>query len=131
VPAILKTTPFVLWSNPTMSIQMMLMYAGALLSAVLSISIFRDYHDNGTELIVVSKPITKRKIIVTKLLIFILASAIFALISSLFCLFTLTFKEVSGYQAISLAISVFLSNLIFCIILGFIATVISLFLNKI
>jgi ABC-2 type transport system permease protein len=107
------------------------MYAGALLSAVLSISIFRDYHDNGTELIVVSKPITKRKIIFTKLLIFILTSIIFALISSLFCLFTLTFSQVTGYQVFSLIASVFLSNLIYCVIFGLIATVISLFLNKI
>jgi ABC-2 type transport system permease protein len=114
-----------------MSPQVMLMYVGALLSAILSISIFRDYRDNGTELIVVSKPINRQKIVFSKLIIFIISSIGFALASCLICLFTLTFNEVSGYQAFSLMSSVFIANAIFCLIFGFIATVVSLFLNKI
>jgi ABC-2 type transport system permease protein len=131
VPAILKTTPFVIWSNTMMSPQIMLMYAGALLSAILSIAIFRDYRDNGTELIMVSKPINRQKIIFAKLLIFIITSIGFALVSCIVCVFTLGFKEVNGYQTFSLVISTFIANAIFCLIFGFIATVISLFLNKI
>ncbi|GHU33447.1 hypothetical protein FACS1894166_08920 [Bacilli bacterium] len=111
----------------------MLMFVGALFSAVLAIAIFKEYADDGTELIIVSKPINRTKIIVTKFVMFIFFSMAFALSSILIALATFAFQQGKDNPNLvgSLILSVFVANFMFTIVFGFFAIVISLFLNKV
>jgi ABC-2 type transport system permease protein len=111
----------------------MLMLIGALFSAVLSIAIFKEYSDDGTELIIVSKPINRTKIIITKFIMFIVFSIAFALLSIFIGLATFAFQTGKDHPNLvgSLIFSMFISNLIFTLVFGFIAILVSLFLNKV
>jgi ABC-type transport system involved in multi-copper enzyme maturation permease subunit len=60
------------------------MYVGALLAAVFSISVFHDYIEDGTELIITSKPITRIKMTFAKFSVVVTLVTIFCLISTIF-----------------------------------------------
>ncbi|GHU47732.1 hypothetical protein FACS1894218_2780 [Bacilli bacterium] len=109
------------------------MFIGALLSAVLGIAIFRDYSDDGTELIIVSKPINRTKIIVTKFVMFVTFSAGFASLSIFVDLGTFAFQSAQDNPSLvgSLILSTIISNFIFTLVFGFLAILISLFMNKV
>jgi ABC-type transport system involved in multi-copper enzyme maturation permease subunit len=62
---------------------MFMLYCGALLSVTFSISIFSDYIENGTELIIASKPLTRFQIILGKFLALLSIILIFTLIDLL------------------------------------------------
>jgi ABC-type transport system involved in multi-copper enzyme maturation permease subunit len=107
------------------------MYVGALFSAILAIAIFKDYRDNGAELIVVSKPISRYKIILTKFLVYMFVSLIFVLFLALISLSTFSFGSVSGKDVGSLVFSIIISNLVFIIAFGFLSTIVSIFFSKV
>jgi ABC-type transport system involved in multi-copper enzyme maturation permease subunit len=59
------------------------MYVGALFSAVSSIFIFKQYRDDGTELIISSKPLTRKVMIITKFVLYISFCLTFSLVASM------------------------------------------------
>ncbi|MDR2822965.1 MAG: hypothetical protein LBV37_00300, partial [Mycoplasmataceae bacterium] len=107
------------------------MYIGALYAAVQSIAVFKEHRDNGSELIVVSKPINRIKIVSTKFAAYISFCLFFGVVSSLFMLFVFCFSGVTSAQVFGLVFSVLITNSIFMLIFGFLGTFTSIFLNKI
>jgi ABC-2 type transport system permease protein len=99
--------------------------------AIMSIAIFKEYRDDGTELILVTKPINRTKATVAKFILFFSFAFIFSLISLINAPITLIFKDVTADQASSLALSMMFSNFMVLVIFGMLATLISLFANKI
>lgn len=131
VPSITNIDPLYIWSNSLVSPTTILMYVGALFSSISSIFIFKQYRDDGTELIISSKPLTRKAMIITKFVLYISFCLAFNLVASMIGWITLSFPFVSVYQAFSLSISILLANLVICLILGFISTFVSLYLNRV
>jgi len=62
-------------------------YLIALYGAIFAIFIFRAPVDDGSELLICSKPINHSKLIASKFIIFVLGCAFYGLISALFACF--------------------------------------------
>jgi ABC-type transport system involved in multi-copper enzyme maturation permease subunit len=131
VPAVEHLSPFVLWSNITLSPLTFNMYVGAIFSAIVSIAIFREYRDDGTELIISSKQITRTRIIIIKFAVLITFMIGYCVLLTTLPLMTFSFSSVTNYQIMSLIASIFLANFIFTIMFATIATFISIFMNKV
>lgn len=131
IPLITNINPLYIWSNNIVSPTNVLMYISALFSAIASIFIFKQYRDDGTELIIASKPLTRTTMIITKFVLYISFCLAFGLMASMLGWITLIFNQISAYQAFSLFISIFLANAIICLILGFVSVFVSLFLNRV
>jgi ABC-type transport system involved in multi-copper enzyme maturation permease subunit len=111
--------------------QQMLMYIGAIFASLLAIAIFKDFRDNGTELIIVTKQLTRIRVVSIKFIVYILCCIIFGVFTALFTLFVLTFNSVTVDQAISLFLSVIIATTLFSLLFGFFACLVSIYLNKI
>jgi ABC-2 type transport system permease protein len=111
--------------------QSLLMYVMTIFGAIVSIAIFKEYRDDGTELILVTKPINRTKATVAKFVLFFVFAFSFSLLSLINAPFTFIFKDVTAVQVSNLVVSMLFANFIILIIFGMLATLISLFANKI
>lgn len=131
VPNIVGQNPFLLWSNTVVNPQMFLTYIGSIFSALISIYIFKEYNDNGTELIISSKPLTRIKVVCMKfsacLTLLLTSSILFASISSLLLLTS----SASGSQISGFLFSVITSGFALMLIYAMIATLVSFVLGKV
>jgi ABC-2 type transport system permease protein len=107
------------------------LYVAVIFAAITSIAIFKDYRDDGTELILVSKPINRTKSTVAKFLLFFVFVFGFSLISLVNAPLTFIFSGVTDAQVSSLTLSLLFTNFIVLVIFGMMATLVSLFANKI
>lgn len=71
VPGILNYDPLFIWNNPIMDIPSYTLIIVAICCSIIAVYVFREHHDDGTELITVSKPIERWKILIAKLLVFL------------------------------------------------------------
>jgi ABC-2 type transport system permease protein len=110
---------------------MFLTYIGSIFSALISIYIFKEYNDNGTELIISSKPLTRIKVVCMKfsacLTLLLTSSILFASISSLLLLTS----SASGSQISGFLFSVITSGFALMLIYAMIATLVSFVLGKV
>jgi ABC-2 type transport system permease protein len=111
--------------------QTLLLYVAAIFGAIVSIAIFKDYRDDGTELILVTKPISRVKATVAKFVLFFAFTFGFTLITLINAPLTFVFKDVTTSQVNSLVTSMLFANFMILVIYGMLATLISLFANKI
>ncbi|MDR0674793.1 MAG: ABC transporter permease [Mycoplasmataceae bacterium] len=114
-----------------MSPQTLLAYVMVIFGAIISIAIFKDYRDDGTELILVTKPINRTKTTIAKFMLFFSFSFAFALITLINAPITFIFKDVTAAQVSGLTLSLLFSNFTILITYGMLATFVSLFANKI
>lgn len=71
LPLAAKMNTLQVWANTTMAIcQTFMGMVAALFTSVLAINVFKDTNDDGTELIIISKPISRFKNVFTKFLLF-------------------------------------------------------------
>jgi len=71
LPLAAKMNTLQVWANTTMAIcQTFLGMTVALFTAILAINIFKEGNEEGTDLIIVSKPISRIKIVLTKFVLF-------------------------------------------------------------
>ncbi|MDR0545715.1 MAG: ABC transporter permease [Mycoplasmataceae bacterium] len=111
--------------------QMILLYATGLMASILAIIIFKNHNEDGSELIIASKPIIRRSLTFIKFLVLFVASTFVAFLLSLCGWLTLLYKDVTIYQAFSCFFSILLANLIMLMFMGAIALIIAAFLNKV
>jgi ABC-2 type transport system permease protein len=109
----------------------LLLCVASIFGAIISIAIFKEYRDDGTELILVTKPINRIKATIAKFTLFFFFTFGFALISLINAPITFIFKDVTVDQVNSLVFSMMFANFIVLVIYGMLATLISLFANKI
>ena len=80
VPAIAQIDPIQLFTMQTTA--MFLMLCVAIVASFIAIEIFRTSIDDGTELLTVSKPISRKEIVFAKLVIFLIYIIIISIIST-------------------------------------------------
>ena len=98
VPALTKTSPILMWNFDLINIQTMFITVEAIKSALLIGYAFKSDVEDGSELIIYSKPLKRIKILLPKLLWIILANFLFSIGYILIALFTMAFGQ---YNAIS------------------------------
>ncbi len=129
VPIISKTNPMNIMSYAYMP--MYLMIFCAMLSAVYAIQLFRTNIDDGTEILIISKPITRREILVSKFAIFITTILFVAVIEALFTLFA-NFNPLATWSDISiLSLGSFVATIIDSFVFGSISIITSIYIKKI
>ncbi len=129
-PSIAKTSCFLFWTNPVVSIQSVISYISCIFSSLLILAIYKEHRDNGTELLIVSKPISRNKIQIAKALTYFVYGIVLSFLA-LFCGFFIYCFDVPGYQQSGLIGSLFLITFIVQLIFGAITLLVSIYLNKI
>ncbi len=130
VPIIFKTNPMNIMSYYAY-MPMYLMIFCAMLSAVYAIQLFRTNIDDGTEILIISKPITRREILVSKFTIFITTILFVAVAEALFTLFA-NFNPLATPADIStLSLGSFVATIIDSFVFGSISIITSIYIRKI
>ena len=106
-------------------------YIIALIGAIIALFIFRQPQDDGSELLVCSKPLYHTKIIASKFIVFVLTVSMFAAGSSLISCFGFCLSNVNYWAVLSLIVSLFAVNFVFTLLYGGIAIIISIYHGKI
>ena len=106
-------------------------YIIALIGAIIALFIFRQPQDDGSELLVCSKPLNHTKIIASKFIVFVLTVSMFAAGSSLISCFGFCLSNVNYWAVLSLIVSLFAVNFVFTLLYGGIAIIISIYHGKI
>ncbi len=125
IPAISKSYFLWAWVSEFRSLNMIFEYLIALYAAILAIFIFRAPVDDGSELLICSKPINRSKLITSKFIIFVLGCAFYGLISSLFACFAFLLPT-NYWSVLSLILSFFTVSFVFSLLFGGIAILISI-----
>ncbi len=129
VPAIAQIDPIQLFTMQTTA--MFLMLCVAIVASFIAIEIFRTSIDDGTELLTVSKPISRKEIVFAKLVIFLIYIIIISIISTGLSGFMFLVGYGSKEDNLKILLGILVATLINGIIFGSIATILSLFFKKI
>lgn len=118
-----------LLENPIGSI--MLILCGSVVAALYVISIFRNWHDDGTELMVLSKPISRNEILLNKIFVLFCLIILNAVISTILSLFSLIYPSASYDERITVFIGIFVGTIITFLFFSSITAILSLYGKKI
>jgi ABC-type transport system involved in multi-copper enzyme maturation permease subunit len=139
IPAIVSTPPAILWTNGVIDLQGFCMMILAIVCSIMAVIIFRESRDDGTELIIMSKPINRWKIILVKFISYLLTSAIVIAGGVILMLCTLFFGKYSPTHLDGIDYSVLpgmigglvLAGVITILLFGAVAILISAFAGKV
>ena len=98
VPAITKSSPILIWNFDMINIQTTFITIEAIKSALLVGYAFKNDIEDGSELVIYSKPLKRAKILIPKLTWVILATILFSIGYVIISLFTMVFGK---YDAIN------------------------------
>lgn len=129
VPLISKSEAIEMFSSPVSG--MFLMFCISMVGSFLAIEIFRTSIDDGTELLTVSKPISRKEVVMVKLTIFLLFIVAISLLSLGISGFMFLNPLGNENDNVKILIGIFVATLINGVIFGSIATLLSLFCKKI
>ena len=88
VPAINKKFFLNAWLSNDGTLVTIITYINAIFSALIVVFIFKTPQDDGSELIISAKPLSRNKVILIKFLIFITYSIFFSIVSAVFVCFS-------------------------------------------
>lgn len=120
IPTISKIYFLWAWVTEFRTLNIILEYLIALYGAIIAVYIFRAPIDDGSELLISSKPIHRNKLICSKFIVFIISCIFFGLVSDLFVCFGFLLPT-NYWSVISLMISIFTINILFSLLYGGIA----------
>ena len=120
IPAVNKIYFLWAWVTEFRSLNIILEYLIALYGAIVAIFIFRAPIDDGSELLISSKPIQRNKLICSKFIIFTIVCIFYGLLSGLFACFGFLLPT-NYWSVISLTTSLFIISFIFSLLYGGIA----------
>lgn len=107
------------WANTTMAFSQTFMgMIASLFTAVLAINVFKDTNDDGTELIIISKPISRFKIVMTKFLLFGLFCLMINITAVIMAAFTAFLPRTEPQYYVGLLVSMFIGNLVTFAVFG-------------
>lgn len=129
VPMLADKAPIDLFNMATSA--MFLMFAVSVVSCYIAIEIFRTGIDDGTELLTVSKPISRKEIVTVKLIVFLIYILIISLVSLIISSFTYLNELSSAQDSFNIMMGIFVGTLVSGIIFGSIATILSIYAKKI
>ena len=128
VPLVSNNSAMDLFSLPISA--MFLMFCMAMIASFTAIEIFRTSIDDGTELLTVSKPISRIEIVFVKICVYMLYIVSIGLISTLFSLFIFTTNIGEPAENGLIVGGVFLGTVIIGVIFGSLAILLSIYLKK-
>lgn len=129
VPLISESEAIEMFSSPVSG--MFLMFCISMVGSFLAIEIFRTSIDDGTELLTVSKPISRKEVVMVKLTIFLLFIIVISILSLGIAGFMFLNPLGNKNDNVKILIGIFVATLINGVIFGSIATLLSLFCKKI
>ena len=136
VPKVMKVNPLFIWTFGGFNIPTFNLYFIAASAAALAVCIFRTGREDGTDLNISSKPITKKDIVGIKTLVFIAIMVCFCLLCEI--VVALVLPIFGKYDAwtnphgilidkyVAVLLSVFIGNLINFLIFGSLAVLVSM-----
>jgi len=136
VPSVSHTGPLIIWSSAAFNMQMFNIFFIAAVAAAIAVILFKVGVQDGTELSLSAKPITKRKRVAIKtatyilimLMINALTIAVLALVKPIFGDYDILWNRtgITNEQYAGLLLSVFMGNVVNMLLFGGIAVFISL-----
>lgn len=137
---VFNKNPLYLWTNSIASIQVLFLFIIGTFSVTEAIIVFKDHREDGTDILVIAKPLKRWQIIFSKFTTYIIVSLV-AIFGCIFiALFTACFPHATfsnAYVGIQMKYygpligSIFFGNMISMILFGVISVIISLFFNKV
>lgn len=132
VPAAIKMNTLEVWANTTLAIAQTFMgMVAALFTAVLAINVFKDTNEEGTELIIISKPISRIKIVFTKFLLFGFFCLMINLSTVLLSVFTIFLPKTEPRFYVGLLVSMFIGNAVTFAVFGSISILLTVKFAKV
>lgn len=132
VPAAVKMNTLEVWANTTLAIAQTFMgMVAALFTAVLAINVFKDTNEEGTELIIISKPISRIKIVFTKFLLFGFFCLMINLSTVLLSVFTIFLPKTEPRFYVGLLVSMFIGNAVTFAVFGSISILLTVKFAKV
>ncbi|WP_412032351.1 hypothetical protein [Malacoplasma muris] len=129
VPPLAKQQPiWILWSPIVTSF---FVFGNSTVVAMIIIEIFRTPIEDGTEIITMSKPLSRWEITIVKMVIFLIYVVIISILASALASFVYLNKESSLHDSTIIVLGVFVGNIITSIIFGGISIILSIYCRKI
>lgn len=126
LPLAARMSVYQVWANTTMAVcESFLGMTVALFTAVLAINIFKDSNEEGTELIVISKPISRKTIVWTKFFTFFSYCLMVNISAVIITALTWFIPKTEPQFYWGLVVSMFIGNLVSFGVFGSLAVVIS------
>ncbi len=138
IPASLNVSPLYLWSNSMFNFNIMTIIFLSIYCCTITVEIFNQPREDGSELLIFSKPISRWKIINAKFSIFLTYVLINLLVDMIFPLLTLCFgiydplTNANGIKLEDLGwiiLSILIAGMIVCLFFGSISILISMKAN--
>lgn len=125
IPAIIHAYFVWAWVTSFRTLNIILGYLIALFAAMTAVIIFRMPREDGSELLICSKPIHHYKLVTAKFIIFIITCVGYSLVSGLFACFAFCLPT-NYWTVLSMMISMFAISCIFSFLYGGIAILVSI-----
>ncbi|MBQ0045298.1 MAG: ABC transporter permease [Mycoplasma sp.] len=120
------------WANTTMAFcQTFMGMIASLFTAVLAINVFKDTNEEGTELIIISKPISRFKIVMTKFILFGFFCILINLSTVILSAFTILLPRTEPRFYVGLLVSMFIGNAITFAVFGSISILLTVKFAKV
>lgn len=132
VPGATFTDPLQMWALSTMPLfQSFLIVIIAIITVILAIIIFKNQYDEGTDLIAISKKISKKGMVATKFFVFALFCLMISISGCIISCFTGLMPGFEIKYLGSLISGMLIGNIVSCLVFGSIATIACLKMNKV
>lgn len=129
IPVMSDKAPITLFRSSYSTSLLMLLVAAVI--SVIAVEIFRTPIDDGTELLIVSKPISRKEIVFTKLLIFLIYVISISIVGTIIAAFTFLNRSSSREDSTTLLLGVLLGTVVNGLLFGSITTILSIYFKKI
>lgn len=129
IPVMSDKAPITLFRSSYSTSLLMLLVAAVI--SVIAVEIFRTPIDDGTELLIVSKPISRKEIVFTKLLIFLIYVILISIVGAIIATFTFLNRSSSREDSTTLLLGVLLGTVVNGLLFGSITTILSIYFKKI
>lgn len=130
-PNTLEITFLDLWNDTSLLIQQLFIYFCAIITSLFAITIFKESWENGSDLIISSKPLKRDKLILIKYYAFSTYIGIISLVAALLS-FTLLFtNSFSASTMFSIFFSILISNVLIFFLVGMIALLVAIWTTKV
>lgn len=131
IPIISNVFYLIMYTMTFAFVQVIFLYITAIFSALIAVYVFKIFSDDGTELLINSKPISRNKTVIVKFLVFILVSLFFAFFSSLAVFFVFLLPNIVYTTVFHLWLAIIVGNIICMLFFGSISVAFCLWFNKI
>lgn len=129
IPVMSDKAPITLFRSSYSTSLLMLLVSSVI--SVIAVEIFRTPIDDGTELLIVSKPISRKEIVFTKLLIFLIYVVSVSIVGTIITAFTFINRSSSRQDSTTLVLGVLLGTVVNGLLFGSITTILSIYFKKI